>query len=375
MRSRRAATVLGVIVLAASSGFAAYVWLFVVDRVVLPADTSAAMPDGSRAEWVGLRSYPPLTPWAPHSELRIREPDGSLRWTLAVAPHLADVEVAIAGDDLLLVRGASELHAVELAAGNVLWSRDVPSSALGSIRAVALGGRVFVSGGDGVHALDRASGAALWSRRLSDVDRLAPFGDREITAGRFVLDAETGAQRPPLTGFSCRTEGSLLTCGEHGCVRRRAGGSESVLTERALDGYVSCFESGGMLLAMIERRGPVGSPRDSVALASLDEIGAGDRSVLVAWDAHDRLRWARVVDTFEEPCLLLDGRLKVTVPRPSEGVGRLVVHTRYYDPATGEHEHCVGIDDCPGVISEPWGLAPPGPAERACVATRAVGQE
>lgn len=374
MRFRRTATALGITVLAASSGLAAYVWLFVIDRVVLPADSSAPMPDGSRAEWVGLRAYPPLTPWAPRSELRIREPDGIVRWTLAVAPHLADVEMAIAGDDLVLVRAATELHAVELATGDVLWSRDAPSTALGPMLAQTLGERVFVSRGDGVHALDRASGASLWSRGLSGVDDLATFGEHEITAGSLVLDAETGAPRPPLSGFSCRTEGSLLTCGEHGCVRRRAGGSESVLTERALDGYVSCFESGGMLLAMIERREVAGSRRDSVALASLDEIGAGDRSVLVAWDAEDRLRWARVVDTLEEPCLLQDGRLKVTVPRPGEGREQLVVHTRYYDPATGEHEHCVGIDDCPGSVSEPWGLAPPGPGERPCHATRAVGQ-
>jgi hypothetical protein len=372
MRRRLAAIAASIAAIGAIAGASAYAWFFVIDRVVSVDPYYQPLPGGARGAVLWLRTFGSLTPWLSQTELRVIEADDGVRWTYGMDAPLYEIDFRAAGDDVVLLRERALLHAIELSSGEHLWTRPSPWPVSATyVTATALGDRVFAASDTEVRALDRATGATEWSVPLDSAQDPRPFGDRAITAGDHLLDAATGEELP-LAGFSCRTRGSILACGPSGCARIRPDGSDARLAgPGAWDTFAFCFEHGDLFVAMIVRRVP-GDPRDSFALARMDDAGDRDATVLAAWDARDRLVWARSIDSYREPCLLEDGRMKLTIVRGEDAAGQVIAHTRYYDLRTGEHEHCVGIDDCPNVISESWGLAPPRPGERACGTTRAL---
>lgn len=375
MRRRTALVAAAAVVLAGAALGAAHLSLLVAQRVVLPDDRPRDLADGTRLELVGLRGSP-LLPWLPRRELRAHAPSGELAWALPLSEGDAtstwDVRPT---DELFLVQGPRVMRALARRDGEALWRRDDGLPPLSS--ALVLGTRVLAVSEGAVHALDRDSGRTLWSLRDERVrGRARPFGADRITVGELVLDVATGARRPPLDGYDCRTDHEVLTCDDaRGCVRHRADGRETVLSVRALGSPRDCYARDGLLVVDLDLSAraadDLAPPRPSRAIASWGDLAPSDRRALVAWDADDRLAWAWASPAEpDDTCLLADGRLKL--PEAPTRVDRRPA-VRYFDLATGTSDRCVGLDDCPGTITEPWHLDMQLElGERACRPTGAL---
>ena len=110
--------------------------------------------------------------------LHLLAADGTVRSRCETdAPIAADPGTGeIDGEEVLLVCAGTRLHAIPVAAGEALWTAELPSASMGA--PATDGERIYLGAGDGAaHALDARTGEALWRTSITT---------REGTYQRFI---------------------------------------------------------------------------------------------------------------------------------------------------------------------------------------------
>lgn len=140
------------------------------------------------------------------SAVRLREPDGSVRWEVAGL----DVRTAIAVDGLVVARTADEVVAVDARTGRVRWRVEVPSEGSSMYQLLTDGRVILASRGAQLDALS-FRGDRLWSAHAEDA------GEEHVVVpgpARTPAPTETGTPTESLAGddlvWSATVTGRLL---------------------------------------------------------------------------------------------------------------------------------------------------------------------